>query len=167
MASTTTSDRVLRSGEGRAVDMGGFGARFLLSGDAMSLVEHPVAPRTLAAPLHTHVNEDEYTLVLEGELGVQIGDEVMYATAGDLVFKPRGIPHAFWNRSAEPARVLELIAPPAFAAYFEEIAPLLPPNRPAPDFEALGAVMARYELAMDRDSIAAISQREGLPLPPV
>jgi hypothetical protein len=32
--------------------------------------------------------------------------------------------------------------------------------------EALGAVMARYEIEMDPESIAVIREREGLPAPP-
>src|SRR5687768_10539183 len=77
---------VLGPHEGESVDMGGFGARFMAAGEGFALVEHPIAPRTLAAPMHTHRHEDEYTYVLEGEIGVQVGDEIRYATAGDLVF---------------------------------------------------------------------------------
>src|SRR5215210_3944034 len=160
---------VLHPGDGDTVTFGGFGARFLLDAhnthDAFALVEHPIAPRTIAAPLHTHRDEDEWSFVLEGEVGFQVGDEVLYATAGDLVAKPRGVPHAFWNRQAEPARVLELISPPGFASYFVDIAPLLPPQRPEPDLEGLGAVQARYELGMDIASLEDIARREGIPMP--
>jgi quercetin dioxygenase-like cupin family protein len=52
--------------------------------------------------------------VLEGEIGVQVGDEVSGARAGDLVFKPRGDPHAFWNAGDAPARALEIISPAGF-----------------------------------------------------
>jgi mannose-6-phosphate isomerase-like protein (cupin superfamily) len=156
---------LLGPGEGEAVEFGGFGARLMATGEGFSLVEHPIAPRTLAAPMHTHTHEDEYSYVLEGEVGVQIADEVLYAHAGDLVFKPRGIPHAFWNRTDRPARLLEIISPAGFERYFAEIAPLLPPSRDAPDFEALGAVMVRYGLDMDMSSVEEISRREGLPPP--
>ena len=138
----------------------------MAAGEGFSLVEHPIAPRTLAAPMHVHEHEDEYSYVLEGEVGVQIGDEVLYAQAGDLVFKPRGVWHAFWNRTDEPARVLEIISPGGFERYFAELAPLLPPARLAPDFEGLAALQARYGLTMDMDTVATISEREGLPLPP-
>src|SRR5262245_66139734 len=77
------------------------GARFMLSatqtGGGFSMVEHPIAPRGLAAPMHVHTREDEYSYVLEGEVGIQIGDEVLVARRGDLVLKQRGIWHAFWN----------------------------------------------------------------------
>lgn len=56
--------RILGSSDGKAVDLGSFGVRFMVwseeSGGGFSLVEHPIPPRTLAAPLHRHANEDEY-----------------------------------------------------------------------------------------------------------
>jgi mannose-6-phosphate isomerase-like protein (cupin superfamily) len=156
---------VLGPNEGESVEMGGFGARFMAVGEGFSLVEHPIGPRTLAAPMHSHRHEDEYMYVLEGEIGVQIGDEIRYATAGDLVFKRRGIPHAFWNRSDAPARALEIISPGGFERYFAEIAPLLPPNRPEPDFAGLAELHARYGLEMDMDSVGMICAREGLVVP--
>src|SRR5215213_5103596 len=71
---------VLSPGEGRSVQMGGLGVRYMLegaeTGGGFALVEHPIAPRALAAPLHRHANEDEYTFVLEGEVGVQVGEEI-------------------------------------------------------------------------------------------
>ena len=150
---------ILGPTDGESVDLGGLGVRFMATGEGFSLVEHPIAPRTLAAPMHVHEREDEYSYVLEGELGVQVGDEVRYARPGDLVFKPRGIWHAFWNRTDEPARLLEIISPAGFERYFAELKPLLEPQ---PDFEALAALLARYGLEMDMTSAATIAEREGL-----
>jgi mannose-6-phosphate isomerase-like protein (cupin superfamily) len=116
---------------------GPFGARLLIDATDFSLVEHPIAPRTLAGPSHVHQHEDEYSYVLEGEVGFEIGDDVFTAGPGQLVAKPRGIWHAFWNAGDGPARVLEVIAPAGFEKYFAELAPLLPPNLPAPDLEAI------------------------------
>ncbi|MDQ5829124.1 MAG: cupin domain-containing protein, partial [Actinomycetota bacterium] len=105
----------------------------------------------------------EYTYVLEGEIGVQVGDEVRVARPGDLVFKPRGVPHAFWNASDVPARALEIISPAGFERYFAEMAPLLPPNHPdPPDVQALLAVQEKYGLEMDMASIPTLAERHGL-----
>jgi mannose-6-phosphate isomerase-like protein (cupin superfamily) len=134
-----------------------------LSGGGFALVEHPIGPRVLAAPLHTHEREDEYTYVLEGEVGVQVGDEVCVARPGDLVFKPRGIPYAFWNAGDESARALEIISPAGFERYFAEVAPSLPPDHQGPpDEQALGAVMAKYGLEIDLSSIPVLAERHGL-----
>ena len=163
----TPSRIVLSPDEGERVEFGGLGVRFMIGGDesggGFALVEHPIAPRVLAAPLHTHELEDEYTYVLEGEIGVQVGDEVRVGHPGDLVFKPRGVPHAFWNAGDKPARALEIISPAGFERYFAEIAPLLPPNHPGPlDEESLGAIMAKYRLDMDFGSIPMLVERHGL-----
>ena len=153
---------VISPTEGERVELGGLGVRFMATGEGFALVEHPIAPRTLAAPMHVHEHEDEYSYVLEGEVGVQVGEEVRYARRGDLVVKPRGVWHAFWNRADEPARLLEIISPAGFERYFADLAPLLPPARPEPDFEGLVALQARYGLRMDMDTVATISEREGL-----
>jgi quercetin dioxygenase-like cupin family protein len=165
---------VLSPDEGETVWLRKLGVRFMIGGEQtgghFSLVEHPIKPRALAAPMHTHEREDEYTYVLEGQIGVQIGEEVRVAQPGDLVFKPRGVPHAFWNATGTLARALEIISPAGFERYFAELAPLIPPANQGPlDEEAIGAVRAKYALEMDMDSIPVLAERHGLavdaPLP--
>jgi mannose-6-phosphate isomerase-like protein (cupin superfamily) len=158
---------VLSPKEGETVWLRKLGIRFMIGGDAsggtFALVEHPIGPRALAAPMHTHEREDEYTYVLEGEVGFQIGEEVLLARSGDLVFKPRGVPHAFWNATDEPARALEIISPAGFERYFAELAPLFPPANEGPlDQEAVGAVREKYGLEMDMGSIPVLAERHGL-----
>ena len=155
---------VLGPDDGPFAQIGPMGVRFMVDperGGGFSLVEHPIAPRSLAAPLHTHTREDEYSYVLEGEVGVQIGDEVTVATAGDLVYKPRGIQHAFWNAGDTPARLLEIISPAPFATYFAETEPLMDGPQ-GPDFPAIAALQARYGLTMDPAEIEPLIEREGL-----
>src|SRR5215212_2180756 len=151
---------VLSPDEGETVWLRKLGIRFMIGGedtqDNFALVEHPIGPRALAAPMHTHRYEDEYTYVLEGEV-------VLVARPGDLVFKPRGVPHAFWNPAEEPARALEIISPAGFERYFAELAPLFPPANEGPlDEEAVGAVREKYELEMDMGSIPVLAERHGL-----
>jgi mannose-6-phosphate isomerase-like protein (cupin superfamily) len=126
-----------------------------------ALIEHTIPPRGLAAPTHTHKNEDEYSYVLSGRLGAMIGDEVVEAGPGELVFKPRGVPHSFWNAGDEEVKLLELISPGEFANYFTEMAPALSAEG-EPDFQALEEIQARYELSMDMDSIGPLMKRFGL-----
>ena len=159
--------RVFSPDEGETVWLRKLGIRFMIGGeetqDNFALVEHPIGPRALAAPMHTHEREDEYTCVLEGEIGFQIGEEVLVARPGDLVFKPRGVPHAFWNAADEPARALEIISPAGFERYFAELASLFPPaNQGTLDEEAVGAVREKYALEMDMGSIPVLAERHGL-----
>ena len=147
--------------------LGGLGIRSLVdparTSGAFALVEHPLAPKSLGAPLHTHAHEDEWSFVTEGVVGVMIGDTVIEARAGDLVEKPRGVPHAFWNATDTPARIVEVIAPGGFAGYFAEIAAIMGPGGPDP--EKAAAICARYGLTMDLASIAMLHERFGLACP--
>src|ERR671924_1742692 len=123
---TTTGPRIIGPSDGQQGFLGSIGVRFMIDGDetpdrGFSLVEHPMSPRALAAPLHRHNREDEYSFVLEGRMGALLGDEVVYAEAGDLVFKPRDQWHTFWNAGDEPARILEIIAPAGFENFFKEL----------------------------------------------
>src|SRR6476620_6022327 len=103
--------RVLGPKDGKARLLGAMGVRFMINGEdsggGFSLVEHPIPPRALGAPLHRHSREDEYSYVLEGRVGALLGDEVVIGHAGDLSFKPRHQWHSFWNAGDEPARLLE------------------------------------------------------------
>lgn len=160
----TTTGHVLGPSQGERVNLFLLGVRFLIDGEttggAFSLVEHPLPPRALGAPPHTHANEDEYSFVLEGRIGVQIGDDVLEAGPGALVRKPRGIEHAFWNAGDEPALLLELISPAGFENYFRELAPHL--EGPEPDHAAIREVARRHALEIDPSGIPAFAARHGL-----
>jgi quercetin dioxygenase-like cupin family protein len=153
-------DLVLPPGAGKLIWLQGLGVRFMLSGDQtggrFALVEHPIKPKSLAGPLHTHADEDEISYILEGEVGVQIGDRVLQATPGTLVFKPRGVPHAFWNAGQTPARLLEMISPAGFEGYFEAAAALFASGPPDP--ARVAELTTRYRLDLDLDSIPRLIQ---------
>jgi mannose-6-phosphate isomerase-like protein (cupin superfamily) len=106
---TAERSAMLAPGEGEVVLRGGVGVIRKISaaatGGTFSVVEHPLEPGALAAPSHTHADVDEYSFVIEGEIGVLMGEETFKAAAGAYVLKPRGVPHTFWNPGPAPARV--------------------------------------------------------------
>jgi quercetin dioxygenase-like cupin family protein len=146
---------------------GSLGAALMLSagqtGGRLSLVEHPLAPRALGSPVHTHRNEDEYSVVLEGVIGAQIGGQVIQAGPGTVLVKPRGVPHAFWNPADQPARLLEVISPAGFEQYFAGLADILSGSQP-PDPGRLAALAGRYGLELDLASIPRLVAAYGLKL---
>jgi quercetin dioxygenase-like cupin family protein len=160
--------RILSAGQGTVAQLGGMGARFMIgsqdSDGRFALVEHPMEPLALGSPLHRHQNEDEYSFVLEGRMGAQLGDDVIYGEPGDLIFKPRGQWHAFWNAGDEPARILEVISPGGFEGYFAELGEVFAVPGP-PDPEKIAAVAAKYELEIEPESIPRLAQEHGLQLP--
>jgi mannose-6-phosphate isomerase-like protein (cupin superfamily) len=156
--------KVIGPNDGKTGFLGSIGVRFMLDGEetgkGFSLVEHPMPPRALAAPLHRHANEDEYSYVLEGRMGALLGDEVVEAGPGDLVFKPRNQWHTFWNAGEEPARILEVISPAGFEHYFAELAAIIGADEVDP--EKLIELSARYELEMRAESIPELLERFAL-----
>src|SRR5436190_17090107 len=122
-----------------------------------------MSARALAAPLHRHTREDEYSYVLEGRVGALLGDEVVIGGPGDLIFKPRNQWHTFWNAGDEPARILEIISPAGFERFFAELVEFGGVTRAAP--RALAELSAHYGLEMDPDSIPGLVERFGLRFP--
>jgi quercetin dioxygenase-like cupin family protein len=164
---TIAPARVLGPNDGRKGFLGSIGVRFMIDGDEtgeqFSLVEHPLSPRALAAPLHLHTREDEYSYVLEGRLGALLGDEVVYGEPGDLVFKPRNQWHTFWNAGDEPARILEIISPAGFERFFAELVDM--GGVAGADPATLAALNARYGFEMQIESVPELVERFGVVFP--
>jgi len=163
----STFAKVLGPGQGRIGFLGSIGVRFMIdgleSGGGFSLVEHPMSPKALAAPIHRHAREDEYSFVLEGSVGALLGDEVLIGKPGDLIFKPRNQWHTFWNAGDTPARILEIIAPAGFEKFFGELDDLGGVTNADP--AVLGALCQRYSLEMKPESVPDLLARFGLRFP--
>jgi mannose-6-phosphate isomerase-like protein (cupin superfamily) len=164
MKTASTGARVVGPDGGHEGFLGSIGVRFLIDGleadDRFTLVEHPMSPRALAAPLHLHTREDEYSYVLEGRMGALLGDDVVEAGPGDLVFKPRNQWHTFWNAGDEPCRVLEIISPAGFERFFQELSDMGGAIEADPD--DLAALGERYGLSFDLDGVPGLVERFGL-----
>ena len=164
MQATTTGVRVVSPTEGTEGFLGSIGVRFLIdgdeAGDRFSLVEPPMSPRALAAPLLMHTREDEYSFVLQGRMGALLGDDVVEAGPGDLVFKPRNQWHTFWNAGDEPCRILEIIAPAGFEDFFRELSDMGGAIKADP--AELAALGERYGLQLKLDSVPELVERFGV-----
>ena len=164
MTSTVTVPRLVPPDNGKDGFLGSIGVRFMIDGvdtdERFSLVEHPMSPRALAAPLHLHTREDEYSFVLEGRMGALLGDDVVEAGPGDLVFKPRNQWHTFWNAGDAPCRILEIIAPAGFEQFFQELDALGGAIKADP--AELAALNARYGLEMQPETVPDLLERFGL-----
>jgi mannose-6-phosphate isomerase-like protein (cupin superfamily) len=158
----TTAPKIVGPKDGKTGFLGSIGVRFMIDGEetpdrGFSLVEHPMSPRALAAPLHRHNREDEYSFVLEGRLGALLGDDVVEAGPGVLVHKPRNQWHTFWNAGDTPCRILEIIAPAGFEDFFRELHDLGGALKADP--QDLAELNARYGLEMQPDSVPGLLER--------
>jgi mannose-6-phosphate isomerase-like protein (cupin superfamily) len=156
-----TKPKLVGPEDGKLGFLGSIGCRHMIDGgetdQGFSLLEHPMSPRALAAPLHLHTREDEYSYVLEGKMGALLGDEVVTAEAGDLVFKPRNQWHTFWNAGDEPCRILEILAPAGFEEFFKELADM--GGAIAADPADLTALGERYGLHFKLESVPELVER--------
>ncbi len=162
------SNLFLPPGHGHSVQVSGHGVVFKLSGSqtggSLSIVEHPVPPGGSAGPPHTHTREDEVSYIIEGEINVLIGDELIHAPAGSYVFKPRDIAHTFWNSSDKPARILEIVTPAGLETYFEEVAPAFTPGQP-PNAALIMKIAAKYGLQIHVERIGELAEKYGVIVP--
>jgi mannose-6-phosphate isomerase-like protein (cupin superfamily) len=159
--------KLIGPSDGKAGFLGSIGVRFMTFGDEtgerFSLVEHPMGPRALAAPLHLHTREDEYSYVVKGRMGALLGDEVVYADEGDYVYKPRNQWHTFWNAGDEPAYILEIISPAGFERFFENLVDMGGVANADP--EQLVELAAGYGHYFQLDSVPELVERFGLVFP--
>ena len=119
----------VQPGEGRSADqLGGFGTDFKLmsadTGGQVAVVEHPFAVGTWVPP-HSHSREDEFSIVVEGEIGFRSEDDEVVLGAGGYIVKPRHQVHAMWNAGRVPARMIEIISPGGFEGFFADLADLV------------------------------------------
>ena len=86
--------------------------------------------------------------MLEGELEFVVGERTLSASAGSVVYAPRGVLHGFRNVGTTHSRMAVIITPAGLEKFFEEVGepvtdPSSPPERP-PDIERLVAVARKY-----------------------
>jgi quercetin dioxygenase-like cupin family protein len=166
-STAATAPKTLGRLDGKLGFLGSIGVRFMIwgeeAGEHFAMVEHPMSPRALAAPMHRHSREDEYSYVLRGRLGALLGDDVVFAEPGELVFKPRNQWHTFWNAGDEPASILEIIAPAGFERFFSELTDQggITNIQPA----VMGALCERYGVEMKPESVPDLLQRFQLRFP--
>lgn len=141
---------VVAAGEGDLVRLGKLGVQYKIppevTSGAFSVVEHPIPPGVLVPP-HVHTREDEYSFIIDGEVGVRIGDREFTARPGDYVVKPMGVPHTFWNSGPVDARILEILRPSKFSEFFREAEAVL-----------------RQGGGLDADRLSELAERYGMSL---
>ena len=160
---------VVHPGEGRKGFLGAIGVDFKLYGEQtlgnISIVEHPF-PVGALVPLHEHTREDEYSIVLEGEIGFRSGDKEVVLGAGGYITKPRGEMHTMWNAGKVEARMIEVIQPAGFEHFFLGLVDLTAHGGP-PDQEELGRLADKHGLVFgDQTKLADLVARYSLTPPP-
>ncbi|HET6908537.1 MAG TPA: cupin domain-containing protein [Mycobacteriales bacterium] len=159
---------VVPPGAGTEGFLGTIGVVFKLdsaeTGGDVSVVEHPFPVGSIVPP-HRHTREDEFSFVLEGEIGFRSEDQEAVLGAGGYITKPRGEVHTMWNAGQVPARMIEIISPGGFEGFFRELSDLIATEQM--NFDALKRVADGYGLELARpDWLDDIIKRYELTPPP-
>ena len=116
----------LKSGEGPSIEFRGTKMTVKLSGaaseESYSLIEM-VHPSGVGPALHIHPTGAEAFYVLEGHYTIHCGERQYEAAAGDFVYVPKGLPHAYQS-GVNGGKVL-VLSPAGLERYFSEVAELL------------------------------------------
>lgn len=101
-----------------------------------------ITPPGLGIPPHVHDREDELIYVLEGEFGILLGEKQFQAKAGDEIFFPKHVPHAFQNIGSKAGKTLWTVVPGGnFEEFFDHLA-TLPSGEP--DLQKVAEIFATY-----------------------
>jgi quercetin dioxygenase-like cupin family protein len=154
-------------GEGTEVSLGGLVVQFKLragqTGGQLSISEVRLDPHRLVPP-HVHADEDEFSYVAAGTVGVRVGDEEFEAAQGSYLVKPRGVAHAFWNPADEVARTVEVVVPAGFEAFFEELAQAFATGDAGQIQQRRADLAVKYRLGYPTDLVPALKAKYGLKL---
>ncbi len=138
---------VSRPGEGEPLDAGGnrllFKAQATDGDGTVSVTEMTVAPGFPGPPPHLHRGFADCFLVLEGTLGLRLGEETIEAGPGAFASAVPGMPHTFFNSGSEPVRAVNVMAPGGFEAYIKELWASGPP-----DLAAIAAAAERFDIEL-------------------
>jgi len=68
-------------------------------------------PAQTGVPPHVHPTQDEFIYVFDGVYTLYLDGQWHTAGPGDLVQMPRGLPHAYYNKTEAPAKSMFWVSP--------------------------------------------------------
>jgi quercetin dioxygenase-like cupin family protein len=109
----------------------------------------------IATPLHVHTREAEAWYVLDGTLTYRAGAELVRLAAGDFIYLPRDVPHAFRTTGDTPVRYLALTLPGDLLDLYDEVGGPAAERR-APDGGVSPADIGRWLEAAPRYGLQVV-----------
>lgn len=109
---------------------------------ALAIFEQTSVSPKRGTPLHVHANQDEVFYVLFGEYYFQVGTDKYKLKAGDSIFLPRKIPHA-WTQVSEAAKMMVVLQP---AGKLEEFFVTMSELETEPTKEEIAKIFLDHEM---------------------
>src|SRR6185436_10926233 len=136
---------VVAAGQGKKFNVLGHSITAVLAKrntDGNYYVFECITPPGHGIPPHVHEHEDELIYVVEGEFGIMLGDQQFIAKAGDEIYFPKHIPHAFQNTGSKAGKTLWTVVPGGnFEEFFDKLS-ALPPGEP--DLKIVAGIFAEF-----------------------
>ncbi len=132
-----------------AIRIGGLELRFLQSKEdtnaSLDMFEMTVQPNARMPVAHYHESWDETVYGLGGRMSFRVDGRHVTLAPGETLFISRGIVHAFYNDTQEPATCLVVLTPGVLGpGYFREVSALL--GAEVPDLAKMKETMLRHGL---------------------
>ncbi len=127
----------------------------------IALFEETLPPKSIGAPPHTHTNEDEIFIVLNGQVHFLNGEDKVTAEPGTIASLPRGHIHGFWNPYDAPAQLLVVAAPGHFEDFFKAVEAAMAqggPKTPPQVGQIIGETAAKYGVIVDMSKLPPSGQ---------
>ena len=93
-------------------------------------------------PLHIHPHQDEWFYVIEGDYHFQVGEEKHSLKAGDTIFLPRNVQHAFVQLTEKGKMIVSYLPAGKMEAFFKVTGGWASP----PSKEEVAKVFAKHEM---------------------
>ena len=111
------------------------------TGGDLAIFEQTSLSPGRGTPLHVHLAQDEVFYVVEGEYRFRVGDDRYRLQAGDSIFLPRQVPHA-WTQVSARGRMTVTFQPAGKMEEFFVALASLKTEPTAPEIAALFAAHA-------------------------
>lgn len=109
---------------------------------ALAMFEQTGLTPKRGTPLHMHPHQDEIFKIIEGEYYFQVGTEKHRLKAGDTIFLPRNLPHA-WTQISENSKTNVIVQP---AGKLEEFSIAIAALKEEPTKAQVAKIFAENEM---------------------
>ena len=119
-------------------------------------------PPGTATPLHRHTHESEAFFLLDGSMTYRAGEMIYRLTAGDFIYLPSGVPHAFRVTGSVPVRFVGFTDPGGLFDLYDEVGiPAAERRLPGSDGLPMEVEISRWNTVGPRYGLEVV----GPPLP--